>query len=212
MRNMRCFRLWLCLSILLTSSLTARAQNIYVSPKLLPFSDTAIGTTSAPMTVTIDNNQTGTLTISGMQLSGSVFRRRTTAVTTLAPIRPVPISVTFSPTTVKYYSASLTITDSAGNSPQVISLTGNGVKSTVSYTPPVGGIYFYNQIVSTPSTPQPVTLTNNGSALTFSSITSSADYPFTTNCGNGQGGGTLASRRQLHHTGRDSIPRPSENA
>ena len=192
MRNMRCFRLWLCLSILLTSSLAARAQNIYVSPKLLPFSDTAIGTTSAPMTVTIDNNQTGSLSISGMQLPAP-FSETNNCGTTLAPNQTCKISVTFSPTTVKYYSASLTITDSAGNSPQLISLTGNGVKSTVSYTPPVGGIYFYNQIVSTPSTPQAVTLTNKGSALTFSSITSSADYPFTTNCGNGQGGGTLAT-------------------
>ncbi|MGC2616782.1 MAG: choice-of-anchor D domain-containing protein [Terracidiphilus sp.] len=192
MRNMRCFRLWLCLSILLTSSLAARAQNIYVSPKLLPFSDTAIGTTSAPMTVTIDNNQTGSLSISGMQLPAP-FSETNNCGTTLAPNQTCKISVTFSPTTVKYYSASLTITDSAGNSPQLISLTGNGVKSTVSYAPPVGGIYFYNQIVSTPSTPQAVTLTNKGSALTFSSITSSADYPFTTNCGNGQGGGTLAT-------------------
>ena len=192
MRNMRCFRLWLCLSILLTSSLAARAQNIYVSPKLLPFSDTAIGTTSAPMTVTVDNNQTGSLSISGMQLPAP-FSETNNCGTTLAPNQTCKISVTFSPTTVKYYSASLTITDSAGNSPQLISLTGNGVKSTVSYTPPVGGIYFYNQIVSTPSTPQAVTLTNKGSALTFSSITSSADYPFTTNCGNGQGGGALAT-------------------
>jgi len=192
MRNMRYLRFSPCLLMLLTFSLATRAQNIYVSPKLLPFPNTAIGSTSAPMTVAIDNNQTGTLSISGMQVAAP-FSQVNNCGSTLTPNQTCTISVTFSPTTVKYYSASLTITDSAGNSPQVISLTGNGVKSTVSYTPTVGGIYFYNQIVSTPSTPQPVTITNNGStALTFNSITSSADYPFTTNCGNGQGGGTLA--------------------
>ena len=192
MRNMGCFRHLLCLQMLFVFSLGARAQNIYVSPKLLPFPNTAIGSTSAPLTVNIDNNQTGTLSISGMQLPAP-FSQANNCGTNLNPNQTCTISVTFSPTAVKYYSANLTITDSAGNSPQVILLTGNGVKSTVSYTPPVGGIYFYNQIVLTPSTPQPVTLTNNGStALTFNSITSSADYPFTTNCGNGQGGGTLA--------------------
>jgi len=193
MRNMRWFRLSLCPIMLSSLSLISIAQNIYVSPKLLPFPNTAIESTSAPLTVTIDNNQTGTLTISGMQLSAP-YSQTNNCGSTVAPNKTCTVSVTFSPTAVKYYSSSLTITDSAGNSPQVISLTGNGVKSTVSYTPPIGGIYFYNQIVSTPSTPQPVTINNTGSTtLTFSSISSTADYPFTTNCGNGQGGGTLAA-------------------
>lgn len=189
MRLKCCIPLWF--SLFIPVSLTA--QNIYVHPRLLAFPNTTIGTTSAPMTVTIDNNQTGTLTISGMQISAP-YAQSNNCGSTLAPNQTCTVSVTFSPTTVKYYSQSLTITDSAGNSPQVISLTGNGVKSTVSYTPPQGGLYFYNQIVNTPSTPQPVTITNSGSTtLTFSGITSSADYPFTTNCGNGQGGGTLAA-------------------
>ena len=193
MCKMRCVRIWLRLAVFFSLIPVLRAQNIYVHPRLLAFPNTAIGTTSSPLTVTVDNNQSGTLTISGMQI-GAPFTQTNNCGSTVAPNQTCTVSVKFSPTTVKYYSASLTITDSAGNSPQVISLTGNGVKSTISYTPPIGGIYFYNQIVSTPSTSQPVTITNNGStALTFSSIVSSADYPFTTNCGNGQGGGTLAA-------------------
>jgi len=193
MRNKRCYRFWLCFTLLCWLSLTMKAQNINVSPRLLSFPNTTIGTTSAPLTVTINNNQTGTLTISGMQLSAP-YAQTNNCGSTVAPNASCTVSVTFSPTAVKYYSSSLTITDSAGNSPQVISLTGNGVKSTVSYTPPTGGLYFYNQIVFTPSTPQPVTVKNIGSTtLTFNSITSSPDYPYTTNCGNGAGGGTLAA-------------------
>ena len=193
MKNMRCVRLGLCIAMLFSIELISHAQNIYVHPRLLAFPNTAIGTTSAALTVTIDNNQTGTLTISGMQLAAP-FAQTNNCGSTVAPNQTCTVSVTFSPTAVKYYSQSLTITDSAGNSPQVISLTGNGVKSTVSYTPAIGGIYFYNQIVNTPSTPQAVTINNIGStALTFNSIVSTADYPFTTNCGNGQGGGTLAA-------------------
>lgn len=101
---------------------------------------------------------------------------------------------------MKYYSGSLTITDNATNSPQVISLAGNGTATSgsgagsVVYTPKVGGYYFNNQIVMTSSTPLPVTITNNQSVpLTFNSITSTADYPFTTNCGNGNGTGTLGA-------------------
>ncbi len=108
--------------------------------------------------------------------------RRTIVDLQWQPHQICTISVTFSPTAVKYYSLSLTVTDSAGNSPQVISLTGNGIKTPLSYAP-VGGLYFYNQIVSTSSTPQAVTLTNKtSSALTFTSMTTSADFPFT-GCG-----------------------------
>ena len=193
MRRLRSYHLGACLLGLLPFTFNVNAQNIYVHPRLLPFPNTVIGTTSAPLTVTIDNNQTGTLTISSIQISAP-YAQTNNCGSSLAPNATCTVSVTFSPTAVKYYSLSLTITDSATNSPQAISLTGNGVTSTVSYAPPAGGLYFYNQIVSTPSTPQPVTLTNKGSgALTFSSITSSADFPFTTNCGNGQGGGTLAA-------------------
>lgn len=183
MLNLSCFRCCLCLAIVFFLSLISSAQNIYVTPKLLPFPNTTIGTTSAALTITLNNNQTGTLTISGMQIAAP-FAESNNCGSTMAPNTSCTISVTFSPTTVKYYSQSLTITDSAGNSPQVISLTGNGVRSTVSYSPAQGGIYFYNQIVNTPSTPQPVTINNIGSAtLTFNSITSTADYPYTTNCG-----------------------------
>jgi hypothetical protein len=193
MMKMRCVRLGLCMAMLCFFNVISEAQNIYVHPRQLPFPNTTIGTTSAALAVTIDNNQTGTLTISGIQLAAP-FAQTNDCGSTLAPNQSCTVSVTFSPTAVKYYSSSLTITDSAGNSPQVISLTGNGVKSTVTYTPPVGGIYFYNQIVNTPSTPQAVTLKNIGStALTFTSISSTADYPFTTNCGDGHGGGTLAA-------------------
>jgi len=142
--------------------------------------------------VTIDNNQTGTLTISSI-LTSLPFKQTNNCGSTLGPNQTCTISVTFSPTAVKYYSSSLTVTDSAGNSPQVISLTGNGVATALSYAP-VGGLYFYNQIVATSSTPQTVTLTNKiSSTLTFTSMSSSADYPFTTNCGDGHGGGTLAA-------------------
>ena len=80
------------------------------------------------------------------------------------------------------------MTDDASNSPQVFPVNGNGTVG-LTYTPKVGGLYFNNQIVKTSSTPQAVTLTNNQTtAVNFSSIVSSADYTYTTNCGNGAAG------------------------
>ena len=167
MQNLRSSCLWSCIAIL-SFGVASQAQNINVTPRLLPFPNTVLNTTSAPLTVTVNNNQSGTLTISGMQIAAPYAISSTSCGATVAPNASCTVSVTFSPTTVKYYSQSLTITDSAGNSPQVISLTGNGVTTTVKYTPPQGGIYFYNQIVQTPSTPQAVTITNIGSTnLTF---------------------------------------------
>jgi hypothetical protein len=185
MQNLRSSWLWSCIAILSFSAI-AQAQNINVTPRLLSFPNTVLNTTSAPLTVTVNNNQPGSLTISGMQIAAPYAISSTNCGSTMAPNTSCAVNVTFSPTTVKYYSQSLTITDSAGNSPQIISLTGNGVNTTVKYTPPQGGIYFYNQIVQTPSTPQAVTITNIGSTnLTFGAITSSADYPFTNGCGSG---------------------------
>ena len=174
-------KIYLCLSIMLLLCGYVKAQNIYVHPRLLAFPDTAIGSASSPLSITVENNQTGILTISSIQTS-QPFAQTNNCGSSLAPHQTCTISVTFSPTTVKYYSLSLTVIDSAGNSPQVISLTGNGIKTPLSYAP-IGGLYFYNQIVSTSSTPQAVTLTNKTSATLTTSITTSVDFPFTTNCG-----------------------------
>ncbi len=166
------------------------------TPKVIAFPSTKTGTSSSPSIVTLTNNQSVVLSISGIQTS-LPFAQTNNCGSSVAAGQSCTLNITFSPTAVKYYSSSLTITDNSTNSPQTIALSGSGVAlggSGVTYTPKSGGLYFNNQIVSTPSTPQPVTITNGQSVeLTFNSITSSADYPFTTNCGNGTGGGSLAA-------------------
>ena len=167
------------------------AQQASTTPKLIPFPNQAIGASSSPVRVTLTNGQTVTMSIASIQTSAP-FSQTNNCGSSLAAGSSCAITITFSPTVVKYYTSTVTITDSSPGSPQTVAVNGSGVVG-VTYTPKMGGYYFYNQIISTLSTPQPVTLTNNQSvALTFSSITSSADFPFTTNCGNGHGGGTLA--------------------
>ncbi len=168
--------------VLLLSSVFLEAQNISVSPKLIPFPDQGIFSTSPAYAVTLLNDQSATLHISSIATTAP-FAQSNNCGTTLAPNAKCTINVTFGPTAVKYYSLNLTISDSAGNSPQVVSLTGNGVQP-VKYTPAQGGFYFYNQVVNTSSTPQAVTITNHQStAVTFTGMNSTAAFPFTTNCG-----------------------------
>ena len=81
----------------------------------------------------------------------------------------------------------------------------------MSYTPPTGGIYFYNQNRSTPSTPQPVTINNKGSYADIQFHRSVCRLPFTTNSRKWRGGRTLAAGESCTIE-VSSILRPSENA
>jgi hypothetical protein len=165
---------------------------VTVSPLAIPFPQQATGTTSPTRSLSVTNHQTVPLSISSIQVSAP-FAQTNNCGASLGAGLTCTVNVTFSPTTVKFYSGTLTITDNASGSTQSVGLGGNGVVP-VATLPKVGGLYFNNQIENTPSTPQPVTLTNNlASALTFSGMTTSAVFPFTTNCGDGHGGGSLAS-------------------
>ena len=167
-----------------------QAQNISATPKLIAFPDQGIQSTSPAYSVTLWNTQTGALKISSITAEAP-YTETNNCGASLGPNATCAVNVAFSPTAVKYYAATLTIVDSASNSPQVISLTGNGVQP-VKFTPAIGGFYFTHQIVNSPSTPQPVTITNQQSSpITFTGMSAPAEFPFTTNCGDGHGGGTL---------------------
>lgn len=162
------------------------AQNISFSPKIISFPNQALNTTSAAYAVTLVNNQTGTLTISSIQTSAP-FSQTNNCGTSMAPNAQCTISVTFTPTVKQYYSSTLVITDSAGNSPQTVSLTGNGV---VPVTVAPLAINFPNQAINTTSTASVVTITNNQStALSFGSISVSGVFGQTNNCGSSLAGG-----------------------
>jgi hypothetical protein len=92
------------------------------------------------------------------------------------------INVTFTPTASGSRSGSLTFTDNAGDSPQTVSLSGTAAVGAVQFSPT--SLSFANQNVSTTSTPQTVTLSNNGTTpLNISIIATSGDFAQTNNCG-----------------------------
>jgi hypothetical protein len=96
------------------------------------------------------------------------------------------LSITFTPKATGSRTASVAITDNATGSPQSVSLTGTGTAPAASLSP--SSLSFGNQVVSTTSAAQTITLTNTGNAtlsITSLALTGSnaGDFTQTNTCG-----------------------------
>lgn len=100
-------------------------QPATLSPGTLNFGSRTVGTTSGHSSVTLTNNQTASLSISSIGTTGD-FAQINTCGNSLAPKGKCTISLTFTPTVVGSRTGTLTVTDSASNSPQTTSLSGTG--------------------------------------------------------------------------------------
>jgi IMP cyclohydrolase len=116
-----------------TIPMTATVTNplASLSASSLSFGNQKTGTTSTAKTITVTNTGTTTLAFSGLSISGNfaIASSGTTckSTTSLAPTTgKCTINVTFTPTTKGSKTGTLKITDNAKNSPQSISLSGNG--------------------------------------------------------------------------------------
>jgi len=164
----------------------AGSPTVSLSATSLTFTSEPVGTPSAGQTVTVNNTGNAALSISGIQSSGdfAIPASTNTCTSSVAAGASCTFTVTFTPTAAGSRTGTVTITDNASNSPQTVSLTGTGAASTVSLS--TSSITFSTQVlVGTPSTPQPVTLTNSGGAtLTIASIVPTpAAFTETDNCG-----------------------------
>ena len=151
------------------------------SPSSLVFGSQSINTTSQAQPVMLTNTGTATLTISGISTSAG-FAQTNNCGSTLAATSSCTINVTFTPSAAGSATGTLSVTDDAAGSPQTVSLSGMGASPGVMFSP--SSLVFGNQIVNTTSQPQPVMLTNTGTAtLTISGISTSAGFAQTNNCG-----------------------------
>jgi Astacin (Peptidase family M12A)/Abnormal spindle-like microcephaly-assoc'd, ASPM-SPD-2-Hydin len=148
-----------------------------------------VGSTSAAKTVTLTNSGTGSLTLTGIAASGD-FAETNPCPKSLAPKATCIISVTFTPTVTGTVSGALTITDGAGNSPQVVSLTGTGVNA-VSIAPTY--IPFGSVTVGATSAPQTATITNNSTGSVSLNLSASAGFA-SAGSGTAPCGATLAAK------------------
>jgi sugar lactone lactonase YvrE len=108
----------------------AASPTATLSASAVSFGSVAVGSVSPEQTVTITNHGDASLTIRGITLAGTdpmSFAIQNDCGTTLAIGASCAINMIFWPQTTGKLTASVTITDNAGNSPQTISLSGTGV-------------------------------------------------------------------------------------
>ena len=144
---------------------------VSLSPTGLAFGNVNQGSQSAPQTVTLTNVGTGTLT--GVTIapdSNNFTVSNNTCGTTVAAGANCTLSVEFSPQSGGVIQGALSFTDSAGDSPQPVSLAGTGVSGPfVTFSP--ARVAFPPEATGVTSPPQTVTITNTGtSALTVGSL------------------------------------------
>ena len=168
---------------------TGNGPGASFNPTSLSFGNQALSTTSTAKTVTLTNSGNQTLTISSISITGTNsgdFSQTNNCGSSLSQSGNCTISVTFTPSATGSRSASVSISDNAGGSPQTVSLTGTGTGTPqISFSPTSWS--FGNQLVNTSSTAESITVTNPGNAsLTISSVsitgTNAGDFSQTNNC------------------------------
>ena len=180
-------------SIALSGTGVVPAPAVTLNPTSLSFGNQNVGTTSAAQSISLTNSGTAALTISGIVVNGANaadFAESDTcpvSPSTLAIAASCTISVTFTPSANGARTATLSISDNAGGSPQGVPLSGTGMTSAPSVTLSPTSVGFGNQNVGTTSAAQTVTLTNTGTApLTITSIalggTNAADFAESATC------------------------------
>jgi hypothetical protein len=97
-----------------------------LSPASETYGTTTVGTTSRPKTVTLENQQNLPLTGIAISTTGDFAVSATTCTTSLGARDKCTIDVTFTPTQTGTLTGQLSASDSAGNSPQTLNLTGIG--------------------------------------------------------------------------------------
>jgi Protein of unknown function (DUF1573)/Abnormal spindle-like microcephaly-assoc'd, ASPM-SPD-2-Hydin len=148
--------------------------SLEISPDTVSFGNLAVGQ-SATKTVTLTNNGTGLLTVSGISVTGTGF----TASGPHLPIslstgQSASISAVFKPTAGDADSGTITITSNAAGSPSLVALSGAGTTAAALTATP-DSIAFGSIAVGSEAT-QTVHLTNTGSeAVAISKVTASGN-------------------------------------
>jgi hypothetical protein len=157
----------------------------------LAFPTQLVGTTSAPLSVTLTNTGSTALSISSIRINGPYqLDSSTTCGSSVAPGGNCVLAAVFKPTVPGSKTGLIAISDSASTKLQIIEL--QGVGTVVSLSP--AQLSFPPQKVGTKSNPQTVTITNTSStAITFSGAKITGvnwkDFSETNTCGSQIGPG-----------------------
>jgi Abnormal spindle-like microcephaly-assoc'd, ASPM-SPD-2-Hydin len=167
------------------------------SKNTLGMGNIVVGTTGATQTVSVKNSSKTAVNITSVVVSGGYNNVTVSGECggTLAAAAQCNVGVSFSPKYPGTIYGSVTLSDDAGVSPQMISLTGVGILP-VTLTPAT--LTFALQAVGTKSATQTVTLTNNQSTtVTLTGVVASGDYTVMT-AGTNPCGSSVAANGQCN--------------
>ena len=165
-----------------------------LAPASLSFGNQPVGAASIAKTATLRNTQTVALTINNIAISGANagdFSFESTcpiSPSTLASRLSCTITMTLTASALGSRTATLTVIDSALNSPQSVALSGTGI-APVSIAP--ASVTFPSAVLGSTSAARMVTLSNHlTTALAVSSVATSANFAVASNtCGSSVGAG-----------------------
>jgi hypothetical protein len=139
-------------------------SNLAIYPQgFVSFPNVPVGSTGAvPQTISVYNETTTSATLSSVTLSLSVFKLVSGSTpVTLAPGQYANFVVSFSPTSAKSYTGSMTF-NFTGLPSQKISLYGVGTSTAAIATLSANSLNFGSQALGSPATPKALTITNTG--------------------------------------------------
>jgi hypothetical protein len=161
------------------SVISVIAGEFTVSPQSLNFGTQQVGT-SKTLQATFTSVSGQPATVANVEHSGSDFTMSTSC---RGQVTTCTTDVTFTPQTAGSQPGSISLIDANGVA-TTVTLTGTGSPAGPQATVTPLSLAFGSQTVGTASAAQPVTLNNTGNAaLLIQSITASAGFTVTNNCG-----------------------------
>lgn len=179
-------------AIIGTATVTVSGTTLTFAPTLLAFGNQAIGTTNIARKVTLTNQTGAEINIVSIAITGTnasdFAETATTCGSTLAVSKSCTLSFTFTPVALGATSATLSLTDAAGNSPQQIALSGTGivqvsvVPATVSFAATNVGKTSATRVITVRNSLK-ATLTFSGTPFTFTGADPGDFNQSATTCG-----------------------------
>jgi Abnormal spindle-like microcephaly-assoc'd, ASPM-SPD-2-Hydin len=142
---------------------TGTQTGLTIAPSALTFGNVVVGQ-SGTQSVKLMNSGTSNLTINLATVAGTGFGISGLSLpTTLTAGQSLSFNAQFAPTAAGAETGSVTFTDNAPGSPQVVSMVGTGVTTSSTLVASPGSVAFGN-VATGNNGEQSITLTNNGNA------------------------------------------------
>jgi hypothetical protein len=163
----------------------ADAPGVAMTPQSVNFGNQTVGQASGAQTVTLINEGSAPLALTGITASGAFSQTNNCGTSLNASGDTCTINITFTPTKPGAVTDQIAISDNAAGSPQYITVTGNGTSGgagALTITP--SKLTFPSEPVGATSPGQTVQIVNASSAsVTVTAITISGQFVETNTCG-----------------------------